>query len=61
MPRDAEGLGNRAPLGGGAANSEHPDFAGMWFYVEDGAEWASAEALREEADAAEDAPEEDAA
>ncbi len=40
------------------ANSEHPDFVGMWFYVEDGSEWATAEALREETA---DAPEEDAA
>ena len=35
------------------ATAEHPAFVGMWFYTEDGAEWATAEALSQAADEAE--------
>jgi hypothetical protein len=41
-----------------AVDADHASFVGMWFFTDDGVDWASAEALRE---AGEDAPDEDVA
>jgi hypothetical protein len=43
------------------ADVDHPDFIGMWFFLEDGVDWASAETLREAETEGDGAGEEDAA